>query len=122
MTEFIKWLASLPDEERNQHMQTLEDLFAPTPTHADFKRLKGALKRREKRIKQLEEENKKLLKPTFEQLYKSICRSPVYIEIRDRITAAQLYRNLAEHNRDLLRRNRMLQADVENLIYKLHQK
>lgn len=121
LTEFIKWMAELTEEQRSQHMQTLEDLFDPTPAHADFKRLKGALKRKERRIKQLEAESKQLQKPTFEQLYKSICRSPEYYEIRERIAAAQLYRNLAKQNRDLLRRNRMLQADVETLIYKLHQ-
>lgn len=58
--EFVKWMASLPEEERGIKMETLMNLFAPSPSHEDFKRLKGALKRRENKIRQLEAQNMKL--------------------------------------------------------------
>lgn len=74
-------------------MDILINLFAPSPSHDDFKRLKGAVKRREKRIRQLETEVRRLeeaktRKPTFEELYKSICRSPNYLDLQRRILAA----------------------------------
>lgn len=121
LLDFIKWMGTLSEEERCQNMQTLQDMFAPSPTHTDFKRLKGALKRSENRVKQLENKLQGLNSSPFEQLYKSLCHSPEYNDIRKRIIAAQLYRNLAKQNRELLRHNRTLQADVAALICKLHQ-
>ena len=41
-------------------MGILMNLFAPSPSHEDFKRLKGALKRKENRVIQLEAELRKL--------------------------------------------------------------
>ena len=60
LEEFVKWMALLPEWERDQKMDTLISLFAPNPAHEDFQRLKGALKRKEKRVKQLEAENNNL--------------------------------------------------------------
>ena len=62
LEEFVKWMAALPEWERDQKMEILLNLFAPSPTHEDFQRLKGALKRKEKRVKQLEAENAQLIK------------------------------------------------------------
>ncbi|MBP3432325.1 MAG: hypothetical protein IJZ50_00715 [Alistipes sp.] len=59
--EFVKWMAALPEWERDQKMETLINFFAPNPAHEDFQRLKGALKRKEKRVKQLEAENCRLI-------------------------------------------------------------
>lgn len=61
LEEFVKWMAALPEWERDQKMEILLNLFAPSPTHEDFQRLKGALKRKEKRVKQLEAENSRLI-------------------------------------------------------------
>lgn len=61
LEEFIKWIAALPEWERDQKMEILINLFAPSPAHEDFQRLKGALKRKEKRVKQLEAENARLI-------------------------------------------------------------
>ena len=51
LEDFVKWMASLPEFEREQKMEVLMSLFAPSPSHEDFKRLKGALSRKEKRIR-----------------------------------------------------------------------
>ena len=59
LEEFVKWMAQLPELERDQKMEVLMNLFATSTSHEDFKRLKGALKRKENRIKQLEAEKKK---------------------------------------------------------------
>lgn len=120
LKDFIKWLENQPQSERGQIMQTLIDVFAPTPMHSDFMRLKAALARRDKRIRELEAENKKLRTPSLDNLWKAVVNMPDYREIRTRIVGAYLYRNLAEQNKLLRRRNRTLQADVEDLIYKLH--
>ena len=61
LEEFVKWMAQLPELERDQKMDVLINLFAPSPSHEDFKRLKGALKRKEKRVKQLEAEKEKAI-------------------------------------------------------------
>lgn len=60
LEDFVKWLASLPEWEREQKMEILINLFAPNPSHDDFVRLKNALKRKENRIKLLEAENSRL--------------------------------------------------------------
>ena len=62
LEEFVKWMASLPDWERDQKMEILINFFAPNPSHEDFQRLKGALKRKEKRVRQLEAENNHLIR------------------------------------------------------------
>lgn len=116
--EFVKWMAALPEEERGLKMEILINLFAPSPSHLDFKRLKGAIARKEKRINELENQLKEQSKPTFEQLCKSICQAPDYSDLRARIVAADLYRQILYRNRLLLRRNRELQADIERLIEK----
>lgn len=116
--EFVKWMAALPEEERGLKMEILINLFAPSPSHLDFKRLKGAIARKEKRINELENQLKEQSKPTFEQLCKSICQAPDYSDLRARIVAADLYRQILYRNRLLLRRNHELQADIERLIEK----
>lgn len=116
--EFVKWMAALPEEVRGLKMEMLINLFAPSPSHLDFKRLKGAIARKEYRIRQLETQLKEQSKPTFEQLCKSICQAPDYSDLRARIVAADLYRQILYRNRLLLRRNRDLQADIERLIEK----
>lgn len=116
--EFVKWMAALPEEERGLKMEILINLFAPSPSHLDFKRLKGAIARKEYRIRQLETQLKEQSKPTFEQLCKSICQAPDYSDLRARIVAADLYRQILYRNRLLLRRNHELQADIERLIEK----
>lgn len=116
--EFVKWMAALPEEEQGLKMEMLINLFAPSPSHLDFKRLKGAIARKEKRINELENQLKEQSMPTFEQLCKSICRAPDYSDLRARIVAADLYRQILYRNRLLLRRNRELQADIERLIEK----
>ena len=125
LEEFVKYMALLSEFEREQKMDILMNLFAPSPSHDDFKRLKGAVKRRDKRIRQLEAEVSKLeeaktRKPTFEELYKSICRSPNYLDLQRRILAAQLYRMLANQHMALRRKNKELQSEIERLVYKLH--
>ena len=115
---FVQWMAALPEEERGLKMEILINLFAPSPSHLDCKRLKGAIARKEKRINELENQLKEQSKPTFEQLCKSICRAPDYSDLRARIVAADLYRQILYRNRLLLRRNRELQADIERLIEK----
>ena len=50
LEEFVKWMASQTELERGQKMGILMNLFAPSPSHEDFKRLKGALKRKENRV------------------------------------------------------------------------
>lgn len=62
LEEFVKWMATLPEWERDQKMEILINFFAPSPAHEDFQRLKGALKRKEKRVKQLVAENAQLIK------------------------------------------------------------
>lgn len=62
LEKFVKWMTALPDWERDQKMEILINFFAPSPAHEDFQRLKGALKRKEKRVKQLEAENAQLIK------------------------------------------------------------
>ncbi len=121
LEEFVKWMASLPEFEREQKMDILINLFAPNPSHEDFKRLKGALKRKEKRILQLEAEKKKTQKPTFEELCASIYSGPDFQNLKKRIVVAYLYRNLAEQNKKLRRKNKELQADIKQLVYKLNQ-
>ena len=115
---FVQWMAALPEEERGLKMEILINLFAPSPSHLDCKRLKGAIARKEKRINELENQLKEQSKPTFEQLCKSICRAPDYSDLRARIVAADLYRQILYRNRLLLRRNRELQAEIERLIEK----
>ena len=46
-------MASLPESERAIKMDILINLFAPSQSHEDFKRLKAAYKRKEKIIKKL---------------------------------------------------------------------
>ena len=46
LEEFVKWMAALPERERDQKIEILINIFAPSPAHEDFKRLKGALKRK----------------------------------------------------------------------------
>lgn len=114
--EFVKWMAALPKEERDQKLYTLEDLFAPSRTHADFARLKAALARRDAKIKKLIADNKALAKPTFERLYKSICRNPqLQKEISTRIMAAELYRNLYGLCAEFSLENHQLKAENKQL-------
>lgn len=114
--EFVKWMAALPEEERNQKLYTLEDLFAPSRTHADFARLKAALARRDAKIKKLIADNKALAKPTFERLYKSICRNPqLQKEISTRIMAAELYRKLYGLCAEFSLENHQLKAENKQL-------
>lgn len=61
LEEFVKWMASLPELERDQKIDVLINIFAPSPSHEDFKRLKGALKRKENRVKQLEAKVERLI-------------------------------------------------------------
>ena len=44
LEDFVKWMASLPEFEREQKMEVLMSLFAPSQSHEDFKRVKGALR------------------------------------------------------------------------------
>lgn len=114
--EFVKWMAALPKEERDQKLYILEDLFAPSRTHADFARLKAALARRDAKIKKLIADNKALAKPTFERLYKSICRNPqLQKEISTRIMAADLYRKLNNSCAQLSYENYLLEHENKQL-------
>ena len=108
---FVKWMASLPEFERDQKMELLMSLFAPSPSHEDFKRLKGALMRRDKYIKQLESELCKAPQRTFEEIFTNISHCPDYQNIRKRIVAAKLYKNLAQQNKALLHRNNQLKFE-----------
>lgn len=65
-TAFMQWMAALSEEERGLKMEILINLFAPSPSHLDFKRLKGAIARKEKRINELENQLKEQSKPIFE--------------------------------------------------------
>lgn len=120
--EFVKWMAALPKEERDQKLYTLEDLFAPSRTHADFARLKAALARRDAKIKKLIADNKALAKPTFERLYKSICRNPqLQKEICTRIMAAELYRKLNNLCAEFSYENYLLEQENKQLKEQLRQ-
>lgn len=61
LEDFVKWMATLSEWERDQKMDIIINIFAPNPAHEDFQRLKGALKRKEKKIRQLETENARLV-------------------------------------------------------------
>lgn len=121
LEDFVKWMASLPEFEREQKMEVLMSLFAPSPSHEDFKRLKGALSRKEKRISQLESVIQQKQSNTFDNLFRSICRSADYDDIKRRIVAAKLYKAISKQNAELRRKNKELQRDVSVLISKLHQ-
>ena len=54
--DFVKWMASLSECEKEQKMEALMNLFAPSPSHEDFKRLKAAYKRKEKMVEKLKKE------------------------------------------------------------------
>ncbi|MBR3794126.1 MAG: hypothetical protein IKK27_09400 [Alistipes sp.] len=116
LEDFVKWLALLPEEERNQKIDTVINLFAPNPSREDFKRLKGALKRKENRVKQLEAEIQRVQKPSLDTLFESICHAPDYPELRKRIVAAQLYRNLSMQNKALIKKNNELESEIYRLI------
>ena len=120
LEEFIKWMAQLPELERDQKMEVLMNLFAPSTSHEDFKRLKGALKRKENRIKQLEAEKKKAMKKNFDEYIKTICQHPDYPEIKSRIVAVHLYRNVVNWNNELSRQNQELQNEVKRLTCELN--
>lgn len=107
--DFVKWMASLPKFEQEQRMEILMNLFAPSSSHEDFKRLKGALKRRDDRIKQLEDELQRSSQHAFEKLFMNIRQCPDYSNIKRRIVAAKLYKNLAQQNKALLHRNNQLE-------------
>ena len=53
LENFVKWMASLPEFEREHKIDMLINLFAPNPSRADFARLKAALNRKDDRIGQL---------------------------------------------------------------------
>ena len=114
--DFVKWMASLPKFEQEQKMEILMNLFAPSSSYEDFKRLKGALKRRDDRIKQLEDELQRSSQHAFEKLFMNIRQCPDYSNIKRRIVAAKLYKNLAQQNKAQLHRN--TQLEFENC--KLH--
>lgn len=59
LEDFVKWMAALPEWERDQKMDILINLFAPSPSHEDFKRLKAAYKRKKKIIEKLKKKNNK---------------------------------------------------------------
>lgn len=68
---FVKLMASLPESKRAIKMDILINLFAPCPSHEDFKRLKAAYKRKEKIIEKLKKKNNKTEKPklTYDNFY-----------------------------------------------------
>lgn len=119
--DFVKWMASLDEFEREQKMDTLINLFAPNPSHEDFKRLKGALKRKEKRIKELENQIPKIKQSAFDDIYTSICRDDDYPKLKKQVISEKLYRNLATANNELQRKNLELQSDITTLLAKLGQ-
>ena len=122
LEDFVKWMASLPDSERAIKMDILINLFAPSQSHEDFKRLKAAYKRKEKIIKKLKKKNNKTEKPklTYDNLYNDILKLPCYKELQRRIVAAKLYKSILNQNKILRSSNKKLRADIETLIYKLH--
>ena len=109
--DFVKWMASLPKFEQEQKMEILMNLFAPSSSHEDFKRLKGALKRRDDRIKQLEDELQRSSQHALEKLFMNIRQCPDYSNIKRRIVAAKLYKNLAQQNKAQLHRNNQLEFE-----------
>lgn len=122
LEDFVKWMASLPESERAIKMDILINLFAPSPAHEDFKRLKGALKRKEKIIEKLKKKNNKTEKPklTYDNLYNDILKLPCYKELQRRIVAAKLYKSILNQNKILRSSNKKLRSDIETLTYKLH--
>lgn len=120
LEDFVKWMASLTELERDQKMEILMNLFAPSPSHEDFKKLKGALKRKEKRVKQLESEIQKVREKCFQEIVEGVYNHPDYLEIKKRIIAAHLYRNLAKLNNALLCKNRELQTEIERLVSQIN--
>lgn len=122
LEDFIKWMASLSKDEQAQKMNILIDLFVPRDSYNDFKRIKAALYRRDERIRLLETEVQAKKKPTIEELFHGICNSPCYHNLRQHIVAAFLYRNLSSLNKELRNKNKQLQTDIEQLIYKLNNK
>lgn len=121
LEEFVKYMASLPESERAIKMDILINLFAPSPSHEDFKRLKAAYKRKEKIIEKLKKNNKtEKLKLTYDNLYNDILKLPCYKELQRRIVAAKLYKSILNQNKTLRSSNKKLRADIETLIYQLH--
>lgn len=114
-------MASLPESERVIKIDILINLFAPSQSHEDFKRLKAAYKRNEKIIEKLKKNNKtEKPKLTYDNLYNDILKLPCYKELQRRIVAAKLYKSILNQNKILCSSNKKLRADIETLIYKLH--
>lgn len=114
-------MASLSEYERGQKMDVLMNLFAPSPSHEDFKRLKAAYKRKEKIIEKLKTNNKtEKPKLTYDNLYNDILKLPCYKELQRRIVAAKLYKSILNQNKILRSSNKKLRADIETLTYNLH--
>lgn len=101
LENFVKWMASLPEFEREHKIDMLINLFAPNPSRADFARLKAALNRKDNRIGQLEYELKHKKSNTFDDIY-------------SRIVAVTLYKVIAQQNVELRRNNKELLRDVIN--------
>ena len=121
LEEFVKYMTSLPESERAIRMDILINLFAPSPSHEDFKRLKAAYKRKEKIIEKLKKNNKtEKPKLTHDNLYNDILKLPCYKELQRRIVAAKLYKSILNQNKTLRSSNKKLRADIETLIYQLH--
>ena len=121
LEDFVKYMASLSEFERGQKMDVLMNLFAPSPSHEDFKRLKAAYKRKEKIIEKLKTNNKtEKPKLTYDNLYNDILKLPCYKELQRRIVAAKLYKSILNQNKILRSSNKKLRADIETLIYNLH--
>lgn len=121
LEDFVKWMASLPESERTIKMDILINLFAPCPSHEDFKRLKAAYKRKEAIIEKLKKNNKtEKPKLTYDNLYNDILKLPCYKELQRRIVAAKLYKSILNQNKILRSSNKKLRSDIETLIYKLH--
>lgn len=121
LEDFVKWMASLPESERAIKMDILINLFAPSQSHEDFKRLKAAYKRKEAIIEKLKKNNKaEKPKLTYDNLYNDILKLPCYKELQRHIVAVKLYKSILNQNKILCSGNKKLRADIETLIYKLH--
>lgn len=106
-------MASLPESERAIKMNILINLFAPSQSHEDFKRLKAAYKRKEKIIEKLKKNNKtEKPKLTYDNLYNDILKLPCYKELQRRIVAAKLYKSILNQNKILRSSNKKLRADI----------
>ena len=71
-------------------------------------------------VEKLKKEKAQKSEPSFGKLYNAILELPCYKELRKRVVAAKLYKDILNQNKMLRSRNKKLQADVENLIYKIH--